>query len=629
MAHRHAKSQVFAFLVAISLLATSTNAGVWPTNGVCGSRIRYSWDALTVDDKKLYRDAIATAMSTGYHALFVEVHSDRTSFKEAHNTCGMMFWHRRYLLAYEAMLRSLDTKFACITIPYWDYFADYAKFLAGSCVNFEDCSAFLKDMGGSTGPSSALLINGFTVTGNCVNGLSSPYANFTSFCEKSTMSGSSCAGCIPRGSWSTSNYPSGFCYSSLAKYLSLEFGFAWFSQNIHYGVHQSIHNMAMGTMQTYPTSADPIFYSHQYVNFDIYSIVTAFFDTNLIHTNSATVDLIHQLYYDCQIGRTLTDTEKKTGEYAFQSCAQSDYAYTAPTSLSTMTMYWNGTGQTRIAVESHPRLGTFFANQPKEYWRYVSGTDLGSLSYSYASDDLFALLKGEGLACPKGHTRKLWAENYVDVPVSADKRKKAIGRSFNLFQDIYDNALSNTSSHADAIEQGETLDCLWYDENFGVDDFTPQFRANWGLPSTAHTFCYSRVQDVKAGRKQVKVRGWKDKYQFHYFTMTDTQLASASDLTSTQEAAIISSGDPTTSTSTTTTTSTVTPTPTDTSTPTSSSVTSSPGTVTANSAVHYCPHFESIGVLNYFKLSGVHPNCFAHKYANNCLSYPTCIMQLL
>ncbi|KAG7388162.1 hypothetical protein PHYPSEUDO_012964 [Phytophthora pseudosyringae] len=553
MAPRHIHSKFLALLVSISLLVSTTNANVWPTNGVCGSRVRYSWDALSVDDKKLYRDAITTAMSTGYHALFVEVHSDRTSFKEAHNTCGMIFWHRRYLLAYEEMLRSLGTRFACITIPYWDYFADYAKFLANSCSSFEDCSSFLKDMGGSTGPSTSLQVNGFVVNGNCVNGLSSQYANFTSFCEKSTMSGSACAGCIPRGSWSTENYPSGFCYSSLAKYLSLQYGYAWFSQNIHYGVHQSIHNMAMGAMASYPTSADPIFYSHH-----------------------ATVDLIHQLYFDCQIGRTLTDNEKKTGEYSFQTCAQLDYLNIPPTSTSTMTMYWNAVGQTRIPVESHPRLGKFFAYQPKEYWRYVSASDMGNITYSYASDDMFALLQSEGLSCPKSHSRKLFDASYVDVPVSADKKKKAIGRSFNLFTDIYNTARSNTSSLAEAIEQGETLDCLWYDDNFGVDDFNAEFRANWNLPSSAHTFCYNRVQDVRSGRKHVKVGSWKDKYRFHYFTMTDDQLASASDITPTDEAAMAvssSAGSATTSS-----------TPVDTATTTPSSDTSTPTATTTPTA---------------------------------------------
>ncbi|CEG38802.1 conserved hypothetical protein [Plasmopara halstedii] len=278
----------------------------------------------------------------------------------------------------------------------------------------------------------------------------------------------------------------------------------------------SIHNAAMGALASLPTSADPIFYNHH-----------------------ATVDLIHQLYFDCQIGRTLTDVEKQTGEYAFQTCTQANYTGVSPVSTSTMTMYWNAVGQTRISVENHPRLGRYFAYQPKEYWRYVSASDLGSLSYSYAADDLFALLKLQGLACPKSHIRKLYELNYVDVPVSADKKSKAIGRNFNLFQDIYEAALINASTHAEAIDQSETLDCLYYDENYGVDDFKPEFRANWNLASTAHTLCSNRVREVKAGSKQVNVRRWKEKYQFHYFKMTDDQLASASEITSTDEAAII------------------------------------------------------------------------------------------
>ncbi|KAL4166889.1 hypothetical protein KRP22_012376 [Phytophthora ramorum] len=526
MAPRHPKFQLLTLLVSISLVV-STCANVWPTNGVCVSRVRYSWDALSVDDKKLYRDAISTAMSTGYHALFVEVHSDRASFKEAHNTCGMIYWHRRYLLAYEEMLRSLGTRYACITIPYWDYFADYAKFLANSCTSFEDCSTFLKDMGGSTGPPTSLTVNGYTVNGNCVNGLASQYADFTNFCEKSTMSGSSCAGCIPRGLWTTVPPPSGICYASLAKYLSLQYGYSWFSQNIHYGLHQSIHNTAMGAMASFPTSADPVFYSHH-----------------------ATVDLIQQLYFNCQIGRGLTDNEKKTGEYSFQSCAQADYPYVSPTSLSTMTMYWNAVGQTRIPVENHPRLGKFFAYQPKEYWRYVDATDMGNISYSYASDDMFTFLQREGLSCPQSHTRKLFDSNYVDVPVTADRKKKAIGRSFNLFQDIYDAALSNTSTNTEALEQGETLDCLWFNDNFGVEDFNPEFRRNFNIPSSAHTMCYNRVEDIKDGRRQVKVANWKNKFAFHYLTMTDDQLASASDITSTDEATMIGSSSTDASTTT-------------------------------------------------------------------------------
>ncbi|RLN52900.1 hypothetical protein BBJ29_008057 [Phytophthora kernoviae] len=476
MGPRQAKRNLLAILLSIFLLVSSSCANVWPTDGVCGSRVRYSWDSLTPADKTLYHNAITAAMTSGYHALFTEVHSDLASFKEAHNTCGMMYWHRRFLFAYEDMLRSLDTKFACITIPYWDYFADYAKLVTNLCTTLEGCSTLLQEFGGSNGPLQTLSINGFTVSGKCVDGLDSHYANYTTFCEKSTMSGASCSGCIPRGSWSTTLFPSGICYSSLAQYLSLQYGYSWFSQNIHYGLHQTIHNAAMGAMASYPTSADPIFFSHH-----------------------ATVDLIQQLYFNCQIGQTLTDNEKKYGSYSFQSCATTGYPYTSPTSLSTMTMYWNGVGQTRTAVENHPRLKRFFAYQPKEYWRYVSASDLGNMSYT----------------------------------------TKSIGRTFNLYQDIRNAALANTSSKAEAMAQGETLDCLWYDENYGVEDFNSVFRANWKISSSTHTLCYNRVQDVKYGRRRVKVADWREKYSFHYHTMTDAELASASDISPTEETAMI------------------------------------------------------------------------------------------
>ncbi|RLN73574.1 hypothetical protein BBJ28_00015235 [Nothophytophthora sp. Chile5] len=257
------KSRVLTFLLGVALFLALSDYSRVNAQTTCGPRVRRSWDDLSAADKKLYHNAITAAMAGGYHALFTEVHSDLPSFSEAHGTCGMIYWHRRYLLAYEDMLRSLDPKFACITIPYWDYFADYAKFLSLTCTSFQSCSTLLNDFGGSSGSAVSLLINGFVVNGYCVNGLASPYANYTTFCEKSTMSGSSCSGCIPRGSWSTTDFPSGFCYSTLTKYLSLQYGYSWFSGNIHFGLHQSIHNAAGGAMASYATTADPIFYNHQ------------------------------------------------------------------------------------------------------------------------------------------------------------------------------------------------------------------------------------------------------------------------------------------------------------------------------------------------------------------------------
>ena len=42
---------------------------------------------------------------------------------------GFILWHRRYLLAYENMLRSLHPDFECVTLPYWNYFNHYDRML--------------------------------------------------------------------------------------------------------------------------------------------------------------------------------------------------------------------------------------------------------------------------------------------------------------------------------------------------------------------------------------------------------------------------------------------------------------------------------------------------------------------
>lgn len=198
-------------------------------------------------------------MTLGYHTLFTEVHSQMESGNEAHRTCGFLYWHRRFIYAYESMLRSLEPRFACITIPYWDYYADFAKRLAGQCTFFEQCSTFLTDMGGSSGPTLNVTINGITSSGNCTN---TPF--MANFCNTSTLTAATCDHCVPRN-WTAKLFPSGFGYSSLARLLSGQYQYAVFAQNLHYQTHNSIHNTAMGAMGTMASSADPIFYNHQYV----------------------------------------------------------------------------------------------------------------------------------------------------------------------------------------------------------------------------------------------------------------------------------------------------------------------------------------------------------------------------
>lgn len=125
---------------------------------------------------------------------------------------------------------------------------------------------------------------------------------------------------------------------------------------------------------------------------------------------SATFDLVHQMYYDCQIGRNLTEPEKKasTSRYTYQRFTLAT-GVSSPSILANMTMYWNSTSAgLRMLPEVHPQLQQFFAPLPPQYWNYVSGGDLGANSYSYASDTLLSLLQLAGVtSCPQSYTRRL------------------------------------------------------------------------------------------------------------------------------------------------------------------------------------------------------------------------------
>lgn len=246
----------------------------------CGPRIRREWRQLSTADKELYRDAVKASMTTGYHTLFQEVLSDKATCNEVYLTSASVYWHRRFLLAYENMLRSLEPRFACLTIPYWDMFADYANQAAAVCSTMEQCSQFLGDFGGSNGTNANVAINGLNIStvipgGNCVNGLLSRgrnatesslnFADFSPFCQSSAAN-TSCSGCVPRGAWNASLLPSSLTYTALAKLIRPSYGFSYFGSTLQAGMQASMHNALNATMATCATAADPMFYSLQYVS---------------------------------------------------------------------------------------------------------------------------------------------------------------------------------------------------------------------------------------------------------------------------------------------------------------------------------------------------------------------------
>ena len=116
------------------------------------TRLRHEWDHLDQYDVALYLDAIETAIERGLHQRFALYHFDEVSEIQAHDTCGFYLWHRIFILAYENMLRSLENRFSCLTIPFWNIYRDYDKQELPSDVNacrsYATCSKIINDLGG-------------------------------------------------------------------------------------------------------------------------------------------------------------------------------------------------------------------------------------------------------------------------------------------------------------------------------------------------------------------------------------------------------------------------------------------------------------------------------------------------
>lgn len=182
-------------------------------------RIRKSWDRLKAEGlTETYITAIQVAIERGFHQDFADVHLAQTTVgDEAHRRGSFLFWHRRFLLAYENMLRSLGPEFECVTIPYWNYYREN-NLLAGS-------------NGGST------LLD---VSAICAELIPGPAI---------------------RTDWASYRTFPGIGLASTIASIDVDH-FERLSRNLENSVHNSIHSWLGATMSSYSSPLDPIFYSH-------------------------------------------------------------------------------------------------------------------------------------------------------------------------------------------------------------------------------------------------------------------------------------------------------------------------------------------------------------------------------
>ncbi|RQM29581.1 hypothetical protein B5M09_005765, partial [Aphanomyces astaci] len=248
-----------------------------PTSDPSCPRIRKSWDALTAAEQDTFKSAIEIAVDRGLYQKFVLIHQEQMGNREAHGTCVFLFWHRKYILGFENMLRSLGDQYKCLTLPYWDYVQNYATMQntpqAQRCTSIETCSPIATGLGGSTqGSTSSASFFGYVYPSNrCVN-----QRPVNHMCT--TPGSASCPKCTPRGNWANTAMISDMGIANVRQSVLGGSNILTVSNNIENSPHNILHNTLGGPMANAGISPmDPIFFMHH-----------------------NTIDLLHTIYYHCK-----------------------------------------------------------------------------------------------------------------------------------------------------------------------------------------------------------------------------------------------------------------------------------------------------------------------------------------
>ncbi|KAF0689811.1 Aste57867_18769 [Aphanomyces stellatus] len=500
----------FLVLGCFAALAIAQSTQTCNTSAV---RVRRPWSNHTTAEKKLFVGAVGDAMAAGFHHRFVEIHTEPSSENEAHG-CMFLYWHRKFLLAYENMLRSLKPDYACLTLPYWDYATLSSSFVTGSCTNMYQCAKDLIDaFGGDVDSSSRRswdVINGGGVPGQgCV---AKPPLN--NFCQSTTaFQRRQCMGCVPRSPLSGARVPSEAnivqVFSQILGGSSSGNGKSLYeaTQGIQIGCHNTIHSALSGAMASFQSPADPLFYLHH-----------------------GQVDLMHRIHFKCNVADTrvgqvpvLSDTEKQDADdqRIWSWCQRSrDGSWIYPTDPIRMIVGQRGAQQWDVHDPKNP-LYPFFKDLPLSYYQYADGDDLGPFSYRYLYTGMLAdmLTKCKQFVAPRRATVMMqetdaaasrgYAINPTYKDRCGDRPRSSCEVTESSFIDYISNAAANYGwSQDELIEQMDALVCVHHHECLGgCFDYSYEFKTIF-RPSGPPR-CVTVMGHLTAGRLFIKLPGWR------------------------------------------------------------------------------------------------------------------------
>ncbi|DBA02685.1 TPA: hypothetical protein N0F65_010510 [Lagenidium giganteum] len=429
-------------------------------------RLRKNWKAYTQSERALFTKAVGQAMQTGKHQLFTEIYMDPKGMPQLFGTCGAYAWHRKWLVGYENMLRSLGTEFQHVTLPYWNFFEDSAK--RGSsrvdCNDMESCSSFLTAMGGSDGEDYAdasgtcqpYFVGDELVKGNCVNQSVAGMA--------CTDHGSTCEHCLPRGDWSIgkSTYefgPSAFIEVFRHAAVS-ETPWKALRESMHARFHFNLHNLLAGAYGSRAAAFDPVFLGH-------YTMI----------------DLIYHVFRKCH-----TDVPAIV---TWETCQARDGATIDQSSKIFMQLKG-------VDVDQHPEVGKYFAGIGSTFHDLQKSDELAeAVAYRYEVDPFIrTMLDAFEVKCPRTDLLA-WADT-KNVSMSKD-RNATTGFTHAMGVCAKTSQLGGSNASAEEINTVITCELMVKQQNGVFTTFSPRVRKAFAIADSVEPKCVEVLRLMAAG----------------------------------------------------------------------------------------------------------------------------------
>lgn len=359
------------------------------------------------------------------------------------------------------------TSYACVTLPYWNTMSQFQRQADGECNNLLDCCPIITGIGGRPGAVGTRTINGVTARGQCYSG-----NVFQNFCDDNQQ-----CGCVPRRDVSRMAVPTGSSFVSLFNMITTHKTYADFVSSLQRGVHNEVHAAMGGLMSTFASPADALFFNWH-----------------------GTVDMLMFLWHNCHLRTGIKGRDAFTSEYAFnqeKECRNQRAQGTveAMTAQTDIFMQVNGSD-----IRNHTVLGRYFQDVGTAYGSFVDTKEMGDYSYAYRVPDGFYRMLTDSSQCASA--------GFINWPAPTEDSEEAGSNGELTYWEWYDQTRAvlmerYNNDTEEVSRQLEYLECMGFDEKFGVQAFDKEFVDDFLEGQEIEPRCQAILEKIENGTAEV------------------------------------------------------------------------------------------------------------------------------